>query len=297
MNPLVALNAPELDLSVVIAAWNAEEVLGAQLDALITQSWEGSWEILVVDNASSDGTAALAHDYVGQSDGRVRVVDAHDAQGVSHARNVGLRAARGRAVAFCDADDVVEAGWVAAMGDTLRESTCVGGRMKVDRLNPEWLHQSVYTNVPDSLETFAGVFAFSPTCNLGVHRDLALRIGGFDEHFPTGGDIEFCLRLWDAGEELAYASEATIQYRYRQTLWGVWQRSREYGATTPMIASRLASMGLETPPRLAGLRQWVWLARRLPILRTKPGRARWLVVAGTKLGRLEGSVRARRLVL
>ena len=56
-----------MDLSVVIPAHNVAETLGAQLDALAAESWDGEWEIVVVDNCSTDGTAALVRDHAART--------------------------------------------------------------------------------------------------------------------------------------------------------------------------------------------------------------------------------------
>lgn len=285
-----------MELSVVIAANNEADVLPDQLDALLAQGWDGEWEVLVADNGSTDKTTDVVARYH-ERDHRIRLVDASGRPGASYARNCGISAAAGKSLAFCDADDVVGPGWVAAMAEGLRRESSVAGKIRVDALNPEWLRTAYYTNTPDELEEFMGIFPFSATCNLGVRRSALTEVGGFDEEFLTGEDVEFCLRLWDAGYEMAYAPDAEVQYRYRASLGALWRRSRQYGAVVPAIAARLRELGHESPRATAGVRQWLWLVRKLPMLRTRTGRARWLVVAGTKFGRLEGSVRARRLVL
>ncbi len=280
----------------IIAARDEADVLPAQLDALLAQEWDGDWEVVVADNGSTDATRRIVHEYA-DADDRVRLVDASDRPGAGHARNVGMAAAAGDAFAFCDADDLVEPGWVAAMGDALSEHPVVGGRTVVDALNPPWLRTAYYQRTPDSLEYFQGIFPFSATCNLGVTRDAADSVGGFDESFVTGQDLDFCLRLWDAGHEMAHCGDAVVQYRYRPSLRALWRRSRQYGTVGPAIAARLRALGHERPAAFAGLRQWVWLVRRIPTLRTRAGRARWVVVGATKIGRIEGSVRARCVML
>lgn len=286
----------KLDLTIIIAAKNASDVIGHQLDALVAQEWSGGWEIVVADNGSTDDTAAIVRSY-DQPHPNVRLVDASDAPGAGHARNAAMAQSNSDAFAFCDADDVVEPGWVAAMGEALREHECVGGRNLFDLLNPPWLQSAFYAEPPDRLETFAGVFPFAATCNLGVHRDVIDNVGGFDESFRTGEDIELCLRIWAGGHTIAFLPRAIVQYRYRPSLKTLWLRSRDYGAVGPAIARKLAEMNAPTPPRVAGVKTYIWLVRRLPTLRTKQGRARWLVVAGGKLGRLTGSVKHHHLYL
>jgi len=293
---LIGENVPVTDLSVVIPVCNGAATLAAQLDALTSQQWSGSWEIVVADNGSTDGTVELVESYRAR-DPRVRLVDASAIPGASYARNRGVDQARGELLAFCDADDVVESGWVAAIGDALRKHDCVGGRNLFDRLNPPWLQTAFYSAPPDRIEKFAGIFPFTATCNLGVRRSVLESVGRFDDSFAHAEDIEFCLRLWIAGFDLIYVGDAAVQYRYRPTIRSLWKQSFDYGATAPRIVRKLKQLGQPTPSTVAGLHNWVWLLRKLPTLADQAGRARWVVVAGNKCGRLVGSVRARTVFL
>ena len=127
--------APRLDdpveLSVVIPVRDAAAVVPDQLGALRAQRWEGHWEVVVaLDAGSADATADVVGRY---ADGwpRLRIVDAPPGGGPGSARNVGAAAAAGSALAFCDADDVVAPGWVAAMGDALRHHEFVTGPLEL----------------------------------------------------------------------------------------------------------------------------------------------------------------------
>src|SRR5664279_5718728 len=136
-----ALILRPLDLSVVIPAHNVADTLAEQLDALLAQQWDGEWEVVVVDNRSTDGTAALVAEYAAR-DPRIRMVTAPARAGRSYARDVGLASATADAIAFCDGDDIVGPRWVAAMGDGLREHRVVTGPLDSSRLNPDWLAES-----------------------------------------------------------------------------------------------------------------------------------------------------------
>jgi glycosyltransferase involved in cell wall biosynthesis len=283
-------------MSVVIAAKDAADTLAEQLDALLPQAWSGSWEIVVVDNGSTDTTREIVRSFESRCR-RVRLVEATNRSGAGYARNVAMRASSARAFAFCDADDIVTAGWVSAMGDGLRRHEAVGGSVELQLLNAPWLQTAYYASPPQRLETFEGIFPFAATCSLGVRRSVIEHVGGFDEDFVTGQDMELCLRIWHGGHELVHAPDATVHYRYRASMRALWRRSLQYGAVGPEIARRLRELGGPAPPPWRGARQWVWLVRNLPRLRAKAGRARWIVVAGTKVGRLIGSARARVLYL
>ena len=91
-------------ISVVVPAWRAEKTLAAALDSVLAQTWR-EIEVLVVDDASPDGTLALAESYAAR-DPRVRVIAQKENGGVSRARNRGVREARGEWIAFLDSDDL-----------------------------------------------------------------------------------------------------------------------------------------------------------------------------------------------
>ena len=91
-------------ISVVVPAWRAEKTLAATLDSILSQTWR-ELEVLVVDDASPDGTLALAQSYAAKEP-RVRVIAQPQNGGVSKARNRGVREARGEWIAFLDSDDL-----------------------------------------------------------------------------------------------------------------------------------------------------------------------------------------------
>ena len=291
-----AVDTAGLDLSVIIPVFNAAETVDAQLEALSREHCDGTWEIVVVDNGSTDATRVLVDRWT-QSLTHLRVVDGSDVSGPSHARNVGARAARGRNLAFCDADDIITPGWVEAMRSGLDEHEFLCGPVELNRLNPPWLVAGKGTTGTAGVVWFDDVFPFASSCNLGVRRDQFLAVGGFDERLTAGEDIELSLRLHLAGTVLHYAPDAAIHYRYRQTRAAFFARARAYGASRPQIAERLrASTGTQVSRR-QGLRNWLWLVRHLGLLRTEAGQARWLWTAGTRVGALEGSWTVKRLYL
>jgi glycosyltransferase involved in cell wall biosynthesis len=287
---------PPVELSVILPALDAAATIRAQLEALLAQEWAGAWEIVVADNGSTDGTIDLVED-LSRSARRLRLVDASDRPGAAHARNRGVSAADGQLLAFCDADDVVGPSWLPAIAEALRVHPLVTGPQEHEALNPRWLHGLYGTAPARELQSYAGIFPFGPTANLGMRRELFDALGGFDESLPVGEDIELCLRAWLHGARLGFVSEALVHYRHRAALGAVWRQAVLYGTAHPAIARRLAQADRPTPSRCQGVRRWGWLVRHLPILRSKAGRARWIVVAGGAVGRLRGSLRHRYLSL
>lgn len=285
-----------VELSVVIPAFNAESTIADQLAALLRQEWNHEWEVLVIDNGSTDHTADIVAQYALKHP-KLRLLDGSGHRGASYARNLGVSKAHGKSIAFCDADDVVGDDWVAAMGSALSTYDLVTGPQELDRLNPEWLRGCYGTAQSRGPQAFAGLVPFGPTANLGIRRELFERLGGFNISIAVYEDLELCLRAWLDDVELHYSPDAVVHYRLRPDIRSLWRQAVTYGAAGPHIARQLKESGRPTPPRFRGIKNWLWLLRSLPSLRTKSGRAHWIVVAAGATGRLEGSVRARYLFL
>lgn len=111
----------DFQISVIVPVFNAEKQLRACLDALLAQTF-GSYELILVNNASRDRSPDICREYQARRPDRVTVLDEPD-QGVSYARNRGLDAASGQWIAFCDADDQPEPEWLARLhANAIREN-------------------------------------------------------------------------------------------------------------------------------------------------------------------------------
>lgn len=285
------------ELTVVIPARNEEHTLPAQLEVLLAQEWSGTWEIVVADNGSTDGTAEVVRRY-GATHPRLRLVDAGARPGLSACRNAGAAAGRGSSFALCDADDLVAEGWVEAMGEALRHHEFVTGPLELDRLNPDWLAATRGRGDERGVPTFYGIFPYAHGNNLGLQRAAWERLGRFDEGFPNGAeDIEFGLRAWQAGVPVHFVREAVVHYRYRSRPNDLWRQGTTYGRSRPLVRRRLKESGAPAPSPVAGWRSWLWLLIHLPGLRTRPGRSAWIWVAANRIGHLQGSVRHRCLLV
>jgi glycosyltransferase involved in cell wall biosynthesis/SAM-dependent methyltransferase len=94
-------------VSVVVPFWNVKSFLAEAIDSVLAQRFQ-SWELLLVDDGSTDGTTEVARHYAERLPGQVRYLEheGHQNRGVCASRNVGVRNARGAFIAFLDADDV-----------------------------------------------------------------------------------------------------------------------------------------------------------------------------------------------
>ncbi|MBW8192487.1 glycosyltransferase [Neiella marina] len=97
---------PQLDVSVIVPIYNAEQWLNESLNSLLAQTYRSLEVILVVD-AATDNSLAICQRYVAVAPHRFRVISLPCNQGISAARNIGIAAARGKYIGFADADDWV----------------------------------------------------------------------------------------------------------------------------------------------------------------------------------------------
>lgn len=278
-------------MSIVIPALNAAGTIGSQLAALAAQEVDGSWEVLVVDNGSVDGTVAVTRSFE-QVIPDLRVVHCEQ-PGTGAARNAGAAAARGDLLLFCDADDVVGTGWIAAMVAALGRSDAVGGGIDNDLLNPD--RPAHLPRHPDRLPVAAGFLPRTLTANLGVRREVFEAIGGFAEQYDYGSDdTEFSWRLQLAGYTLAYEPAAVLHYRHRDTLKGVAIKAYRTGRSRGRLFREYHAKGMPRPRLLGAVRRWVQLVVALPAVPFSP-RVRWWWAdqAGAAWGRIVGSIAFR----
>jgi glycosyltransferase involved in cell wall biosynthesis len=279
-------------LSVILPVLNAADVVSGQLDALARQEWAEPWEVVVADNGSTDMTIDVVERYRERLPA-LRVVDASARRGQAHALNAGARAAAAENVVFCDADDEVAPGWVAAMGEALAEHAFVACRSEAGKLNEPWVEETREAQPAGALSTvpFPPFAPYAGSGGLGVRRAVHEQLGGFDESMPALFDVDFCLRAQAAGIELVLVPDALLHYRYR-TGWGAtFNQARVYAEQMAFVQRRHGEKGAKSRPWL--LRGWKPIARLVPSVHRRSSRARLAWLLGWQLGRYVGSVKHR----
>jgi glycosyltransferase involved in cell wall biosynthesis len=257
-----------MSLAVIIPARNAERVLPATLTALGPAA-----EVIVVDNGSTDATAAvaLAHG---------ATVVRHERPSRPGARNAGVRATSADRLAFLDADCAPGPGWAAAIDRCLDAHELVagdvivqGGATRPERFDARWRFRQA--------ETVAQGWA--PSCNLAIRRARFDALGGFDERFVHAGeDVDLCLR---AGA-VALCPEAVVRHAPSTTRREVLARAFRHGYGSTQLhhrhAGRVGRRDWRHPrPIVAG----DWALRRFGI---EDPDLRWLARADYA-GRVAGS--------
>lgn len=274
--------------SVIIPAKNAEQTLGEQLEALVAQVAEFPWEILVVDNGSTDRTPQIVETYRA-SFPALRLIRC-ERPGANAARNEGVMNASAERLLFCDADDCVAPGWVAALAAGLESYELVGGHIDNDSFDRGYM-----PGHPDYLPVIGRFLPRAIAANLGVRRSAWAEVGGFSETYQYGStDTEFCWRVQLAGFRLGYVPEASVAYRARMSLKGAARKAYLTGKARPLLYRDFRRFGMPRSSVAAALVNWVRLIALLPGAIVSP-RLRWNFVrsAAAAAGRVVGSFQHR----
>ncbi len=287
---------PGMRLSVIIPCWNSADQLPRQIEALAREKWQGWWEVIIADNGSTDGTRAVAEQFRDRLP-HLRVVDASARRGASYARNVGARSASGEAFLFLDADDEIAPDYIPAMADALARYDFVAAHRDSESLNTGWVRLSRRTHPYEGFRDFFGFLPHAGGNRTGVKRSIFESAGGFDENLLGGEDVDFCWRVQLAGIPLRLVHNATVRYRYRESLSGIFRQAHLSGRSDALLYRRYRAAGMSGHSIGVGLKEWLRLMRRLPRIHGKSDWARWVRRLGQCVGRLEGSLRYRVIYL
>jgi glycosyltransferase involved in cell wall biosynthesis len=284
-------------ISVLIPLLNSAKTLPHQLEALRAQDYAGAWEVVIVDNGSTDASVEIAERRVKQFP-RGRVVRAVDRRSAGHARNAGASHASGDFLAFTDADDVARPGWLTALAEGARLGDLVAGGVDVNGLNDE--RSRSWHAIPPRERALHG-FRFLPFAsgtNTGVWADVFERLGGFDEDAMAGEDIEFSWRAQLASYRVVWAPSAVVHYRLRSRVGSLARQHYGYGTSGPSLYRRFRGSGMPRPRLAETLRRWAWLLCTWPAaLWSERVRGRWALEAALACGRISGSLRNRVLFI
>ena len=229
-------------VSVVVPVRNGMPWVEHQLRALATQEIAVGWEVVVADNGSEDGTRTCVQQWSEQSP-RIRLVDASARPGAGAARNMGAQSARGRLLAFCDADDVVRPGWLAAMVAALAHSDLVAGMFDFTAL------EGGPGSVPVPAATrHMGFLPYALSANLAVGKEAFGEAEGFREDLAAGEDVDLCWRLQLAGYRFAVTADAVVDKREHAGGRPMFRAAWAYGRGDPLLTAAPPDMPPDGQP-------------------------------------------------
>lgn len=224
-------DVPYPPVSVIVCSRNGEATIGACLEGLRQLDYP-DYEVIVVDDGSSDTTAEIA-----RSSG-ARLISTEN-RGLSSARNTGLEAAAGEIVAFLDDDACPDRDWLKFLAATFlsTEHTGVGGpnipppgaglvEIAVGRAPGGPIHVLLSDREAEHI----------PGCNMAFRRKALQAAGGFDAQFRVAGDdVDLCWRLQQEGRTLGFNPAAMVWHKRRGSIRAYLKQQREYGKAEALL--------------------------------------------------------------
>jgi glycosyltransferase involved in cell wall biosynthesis len=287
-----------MKITVILCTYNRAHCISTALESVLASVLPPGleWEVLVVDNNSKDHTRALTNEFCLRHPGRVRYLFEAQ-QGLSNARNAGIREARGEIIVFTDDDVTVETTWLRNLTVSFLDGTWAGagGRVRPpkDFKEPDWL--TLDGGIMDGSGVLGLFDAGDLACelkkapfgdNMAFRKSMFEKYGDFRTDLGHCGDslignedTEFGGRLMAAGERLRYEPSAVVYHpvpkerlnkKYFLAWWFAYGRAifRQNGKRTPVwgiprqyvsIVSRTLRWLLTSP--LDTRRRFFWKSR------------------------------------
>lgn len=223
------MNKPKV--SIIVPTYNDHKRLGGLLQSLDRLEFEEPFEVIVVDDGSTDDTPTLCfewskhwHPYV------FHYVRLKENKGPGIARNTGLERAEGTFVAFTDSDCRVHPLWLKNLVSAIKPEEKIvgcGGRVKAISESSMYARLYLFHQVlepPTQLH-------YLVTCNCCFLREPLFEVGGFagDIRNPGGEDIAACIKLWKRGWRFAYQKDAIVYHDFDSNLRSFIRTWYNYG--------------------------------------------------------------------
>jgi GT2 family glycosyltransferase len=236
--------------SVVVASYNAEATLPACIESLKAQRYP-DYEIVVVDDGSSDGTSRVAET------AGVKIIHTPH-RGLACARNTGVDAATGEIVAFLDADAHADTDWLYHLVESItrREAAAAGGP-NFAPADTDGAFDAA-PGIPREVRGEGDQLLQLCGCNMAVRKSALASVHGFDPPFTSAGDdVDLSWRLAERKEALVHAPAAVVTHHRRASLGEYIRQQRGYGAGEGLLYKKYP---LRAPDRVGlygGANSWL----------------------------------------
>jgi GT2 family glycosyltransferase len=221
-------------ISVVVCSYNGERTIRGCLEGLVNLEYP-NFEVIVVDDGSTDATAAIATEY------DVLLISTEN-RGLSNARNTGMEAATGEIVAYLDDDAYPDRHWLTYLAASFlsTEHAGVGGPNIappgdgtiadcVDNAPGGPVHVLLSDQEAEHI----------PGCNMAFRKTALQAVGGFDPWFRVAGDdADVCWRLHEQGWTLGFSPAAVVWHHRRNSVRAYWEQQKGYGRADAMLGKK-----------------------------------------------------------
>lgn len=191
------------------------------------------YEVIVVDDGSTDATAAIARSH------GIRVIP-QPPLGMAAARNTGARAARGEILLFLDADCVPALDWVAQMLAPFKDELVAGVKGSYLTHQTALLPRLIQAEYEDRYRRLdqEGSIDFVDGYSAGYRRSVFLSAGGFDSSLIAAEDVDLSYRLAKSGRRLVFAPKACVHHQHGRTVQRYIAQKIRYGLWRALVYAR-----------------------------------------------------------
>lgn len=269
-------------LSIVVPAHNAADTIGACVAALLAQDYRGAYEVIVVDDGSTDATANIA------CAAGAQVITTPNRRPAA-ARNMGVRAARSAIVCFTDADCAPHPEWLREIGAPFADPDVVAAKGTYVTRQRSLVARFVQLEYEDKYDLLRPqpTIDFVDTYSCAYRRDTLLASGGFDERFDFLEDQELSFRLAARGCRMVFRESAVVEHHHAATLRAYLRKKATIGywkAQVIRVHPDRVKGDSHTPPvmKIQMLLAALWLAvasLSLVGVWLRPAYAPWFAVA------------------
>jgi glycosyltransferase involved in cell wall biosynthesis len=224
-----------MEISVIIPVYNGGDKLQKCISALKRQKTSRPYELIVVDDGSTDGGLQKIKDF------GLRVLKQAN-QGPAAARNLGVANAQGRIVLFTDADCEPHEDWIEEMVRYLEDPTISAVKGSYLTKQKEILARFVQIEYESKYERMKKdrYIDFIDTYSAGFKIEDFRRAGKYDTKFPTASveDQEFSFRMWGQGYRMVFNPEARVYHTHSSTLWNYAKKKFRIGFWKALVLKR-----------------------------------------------------------
>ena len=219
----------------MVCSYNGQRTIRQTLETVTALDYP-RYEVIVVNDGSTDSTAAIASEFPD-----VRLITVPNG-GLSAARNVGMGAASGEIIAYIDDDAYPDPHWLHYLARAFRSSNHVAiGGPNIPPPGDGPIAECV-ANAPGGpihVLLTDELAEHIPGCNFAVRRDALETIGGFDATYRAAGDdVDACWRLQNAGGTLGFSPAAVVWHHRRNSVKAYWKQQKGYGKAEGLLARK-----------------------------------------------------------
>ena len=244
-----------IDFSVIVCTHNRAAILTDCVDSLLTQTIDKSrFEIIIVDNNSTDNTEEIAKDFV-KNNSNIKYLQ-EKTVGYSAPRNCGWKNALGNIVAYIDDDEIAAPDWLESIEKAFQieeKPDIIGGiyLIKYDKIPPDWFIESMGGTNKNRQK---GILNQRKDCylaggNIAFKKEVLEKLNGFSNDFNMkngflmmGEDTDICQRAKNAGFKLFYDPNIKIYHRMNQNNYDIEirkQKAEKTGMAARFVLGRL----------------------------------------------------------